>query len=244
MYNVGRQQAIARKPMYLSDIDVHADHAIVDRFKDGFVSKFHQQACCVVELIRYLIRKRVVTKDTRKLAFTFTDVIDRPPDTLVELDCKWPFDFSRYASLADPFERKRLIVDALHAALSYAAERLGTSAEPFAEAYREAFRRNLVLGGFSKASWVSPDARHRVRAFFVFDIDGVHLHAVLYKNRSKLELGRIDLGVGVSQTDCLEYYLTNGCWLSDSVFQLSSTDFIRRSWEADFSELISQHRQS
>jgi hypothetical protein len=226
--------------MYLSDIDLYAHDEIAERYQGGFVAKFRRQACCIVDLFRFVIRRRVVTKDTRKLLFEFSDAIDGPPRELIELDCKWPFDFSRYISLTDAFEKKRMIADALRDALVWSAGQLGVSAEPFHDAHREAFQRDLKLEGLTRQSWISPDGKHRIRIFFIFDIDGIHLFAVLFKNRSKRELGRVRLGIGVSQTGSLEYCLKQGRWSSNTEFQLTSTDWLQQTWKADFSELINQ----
>src|SRR5262245_49309879 len=103
--------------MYLARIDVYADEAIVDRYKGGFVHKFHRQAQCVVEFYRALIRRRIVTRDTQTLIYEFTDLIATPPDKFIEWECRWPFDFAGYIAAADAVEKRRRIADALRDAL-------------------------------------------------------------------------------------------------------------------------------
>ena len=66
--------------MYLRDIAVSADEEIVERFRGGFVHKFGRDTCCIEELYLKLIRRKVKTPDTAKVGFTFTDLINGPPD--------------------------------------------------------------------------------------------------------------------------------------------------------------------
>jgi hypothetical protein len=224
--------------MYLAGIDVYADPAIVDRYKGGFVQKFHGQAQCIVEFYRGLLRRQVATKATRQLVFVFTDVIRKPPGRLIELDCHWPFDFARYTTATDSIEKKRLIATSLRDALVWSSAHLEISPALFEAAYKKMSASEFTLRGVSKLSWLSPDGRHRVRVVFLIDIDGVHLTAVLFRNRSKREIARVSLGIGPAQTDTLNTYLANGHWVDDHVFELKSADFMRKTWRADFSQLL------
>jgi hypothetical protein len=92
---------------------------------------------------------------------------------------------------------------------------------------------------------LSPDQKYRARIYFNFDLDGVDLYAILYRNRSRKELGRIFLGKERPLAGCLYDYLKGGRWVTDTNFQLGTEiGFIKNLWAADFSPLIQQVRSN
>jgi hypothetical protein len=224
--------------MYLRALDIWADESIVDRFAGGFCHRFHRETCCIADLVSKLLWKQVITEDTPKLVFVFTDRRACPDArTLTGDTCKWPFDFAKYVD-SDTLGKKRQIIDTLYEALLWIAAQRRWPCEPFDEAYRSACKRNLVYDGFGKKSWVSPDGRYRVRVFFRYELEGVELYAVLYRNRSVTELCRRQLGRGVPDIGCLWNYLDEGKWRSETVFQLRSKGIRGEVWTADFSSAV------
>ena len=132
--------------MYLRDISVYADEAIQPRFASGFVHWFHRESCCITELYRSLLRKRVVTADTAKVHLEFLDEdcalpSFRPPRLSVVM-AKWPFDFSAHAE-ADSAGKKQKLLGTLHSALVWIANDLGWDAAAFETIRAEATAQNL-----------------------------------------------------------------------------------------------------
>ena len=224
--------------MYLREIAIHADHAIVERYKGGFVQRFGEETTCVTELYAHLIHRKVSVEDTSKVCFEFTDEADGPPESWGVCRCPWPFDFARYVE-SDAPAKKRMILDAMQEALLWLASQEGWVTEPFVEAYEEMIRRDLMLETFAKKSWVSPNGKYRVRIWFNYDLEGIELTAVLFRNRSRREIARKPLGSARPFYGCLHYYLEVGEWTSDTTFVLRSpSTFTRETWTADFSEEI------
>lgn len=224
--------------MYLRGIAVCADHAIVERYKGGFVGRFGEETTCVTKLYTHLIHRKFSTDDTSKAAFDFTDEADGPPDSWGVCRCPWPFDFARYVESDTP-AKKRMILDAMQEALLWLATQEGWATEPFVEAYEEMIRRDLTLEAFAKKSWVSPDGKYRVRVWFRYDLEEIELAAVLFRNRSRREIGRKRLGSARPFQTCLHYYLEEGEWISDTAFVLRSpSTFARETWRVDFSKEI------
>jgi hypothetical protein len=245
--------------VYLRDIVVGADEEIVERFRGGFVHKFARDACCIERLYLKLISRKVRTRGTAKVVFTFTDLVDGPPDH--SPGCcfyPWPFDFTSYVD-ADVPTKKRMILDALQQALLWIASKEGWKVQPFHDAYKEAIgiaskegwkvqpfhdaykeaiAAGLVFDGTSKKSWVSPCGKYRVRIYMRFDLEAVDFWAVLYRNRSSKELVRKFMGKGIPAPDCLHAYTSNGRWRSGTVFELRASTFIGEEWTVDFRDVI------
>jgi hypothetical protein len=209
--------------MYLRDISVYAEHAIASRFPSGFVGWFHRESCCITELYRSLLRRRIVTPDTVKVHLDFIDAegaspaIGRPCLSVVE-GC-WPFDFSTYAEL-DPAGMKRTLFDALHSALVWVARELGWDAAPFETIREEALAKNLELAGWSKKSCLSPDKKYRARVGFTWELRSVDFHVGIFDRKGR-EKGRKYLGSAVPEMGKLDSFLrTSGTWNRRNVFRL------------------------
>jgi hypothetical protein len=71
-----------------------------------------------------LLKKKIQTRDCRTVGFVFTDLIEGPPATYGVLSCQWPFRFAEYTA-ASKFDKKRMILDALHAAMQWICEKEG-----------------------------------------------------------------------------------------------------------------------
>lgn len=231
--------------MYLRDLSVYADEAIVDRHPGGFVKRFHGETCCVTELYRCLLLRKASTPDTAKVQFVFTDMTDRParpePTVCRIMEQRWPFSFADYKE-ADKEAKKRLVLNVFHQALVWIADYRGWDREPFEEAYRQCIERNLVLEDFwTKKTWLSRDKRVRVKVYFRFDLDAVELYAVVFDRRGR-ELGRTLLGRGMPEVDCLRRYVGIGRWRSNSRFELRAKHtFLKEVWVADLSEILREH---
>lgn len=220
--------------MFLREIIVAADKRIVERFKGGFVQTFGMEATCIHELYRYLIRRRVRTSSDWKVILIFSDVVSAPPAEALPMRCYWPFNFARYQR-ADRQVKKRMILDSMQDALLWLADKRGWDRIPLEEAYNEALARDLTLESYLKESWITQDKKYRVRVYFRFDLEAVHLEAVLFRNRSSDELARKELGTGRPYSGCMTDYAADGKWVTATSFQLRSSSFVREVWTVDFS---------
>jgi hypothetical protein len=120
--------------VYLRDIWIGADERIVERYRGGFVSKFHRDTCCVVELFLKLIDRCVVTDGIAKVCFTFTDeTLDYPEYSPGVCSYLWPFDFASYIVSGTP-EKKWKVLEALTEALVWVGSREGWRVDEFRRA--------------------------------------------------------------------------------------------------------------
>ena len=134
--------------LYLRDISIYADPAIVTRFASGFVGWFHCETCCITEAYRLMLRKTVATPDTTKVGLTFTDPKKSAPSIrlcgLGVVDALWPFLFAQYVEGED-VQKKRMILDELHSALLWIAKERGWDPAGLEECHAEIVRRNFRL---------------------------------------------------------------------------------------------------
>jgi hypothetical protein len=216
--------------MYLRDISVYGDEAIVSKFPSGFVSWFHRESCCITELYISLLHRRIVTPDTVKVHLDFIDADGASP--AIEPPClsvamgRWPFDFATYAKM-DPAGMKRALFDALHSALVWIAGELGWDTAPFETVKEEALAKNLQLAGWSKKSCLSPDKKYRARVGFNWELRSVDFFVGIFDRRGR-ERGTKYLGSMVPEMGKVASFLTPGKWNKRNVFRL---DIMRVSFE-------------
>ena len=220
----------------LREFQVAADDEVVERIKGGFVHRFDREAYAGAELyLRPIRESKFKTSDTGKVFVLFIDVVNngrlRLLSTVFNLtQMNAPFDFATYHA-ADERGRRRMVVEELHHAILWLAERKGWDTAIFEHAAKKAAECDYVFEGISKASWASPDGKHRAKIAFRFEGDRVHFEAVLLR-RGK-EIARRRLGTAPSGHDVLSYYLKHGRWLSPTMFGLKSASFIRENWQID-----------
>jgi len=228
--------------LYLRDIDVGADHAIVERFRGGFVGRFSGEACCVLELfLSQMPPRKLATDGIAKVLFVFTDELNEPPaeDSIKELIdvlvLPWPFDFATYVT-SEPYVKKKLVLDSMTAGLHWLAEIYGWNTEPIDQAYEGCLAKDLKVAAFLKKSWLSPYERYRVRIYYTCDIDKMTLEAVLYKNRSRKVIARVPMGSDIPGSAA--GLIIQGKWTKRTVFSLETSSFRLRTLQADFSEYM------
>jgi hypothetical protein len=227
--------------MHLRDLAVHADDAIVERYKGGFVSRLHREASSVVEPYLAEIHRKVVTKDTAKVGLTFTDEIAEPPEySPMRCFYPWPFDFAAYNASATNHAKQRLILESLHHALRWVAERELWASDPLESAYKTIIDRNFQFIGYSKKTWLCPNKRFRAQLYFDWQLDGIDLFALLFRNRCKVELARTKLGTGVPMAGILHEYLNAGKWQSSTKFAVVASFPFRKEWVVDFTDPIEE----
>lgn len=228
--------------MYLRDLTVHADDIIVERYKGGFVQRFHREASSVVDHYLSEIQRKVVTDDTAKIALDFTDEMTEPPEfSPGRCFYPWPFDFAAYTVSPTNEEKQRLILDSLHNALIWIAEREGWSIDSLEAACKAIIERNFKFVGYSKKSWLCPRKRFRARLYFDWKLDGIDLFAVLSRNRSKAELARAELGTAIPMAGILHEYLNAGKWKSSTQFAVVASLPFRKEWVVEFADPIANH---
>jgi hypothetical protein len=228
--------------MYLRDIAVHADDAIVERYKGGFVQRFHREASSVVEPYLAEIYRKVITDNSAKVGWTFTDELTEPPE--YSPGCcfyPWPFDFSAYTASPTNYAKQKLILATLHNALLWIADREGWAIAPFEAAFNAIIDRNFKFVGYLKKSWLCPQKRFRARLYFDWQLDGIGLFAVLSRNRGKMELARVQLGTAIPMAGILHEYLNAGKWKSCTKFAVIPSLLFHKEWVVDFADPIEQN---
>lgn len=228
--------------MFLRDVTIHADKAIVSNYKDGFVGKFARDVNCCTYLFLRLIHRKIETAGVIKLALTFTDneslikerhhMYPEQPDVLI---FTWLFPFDKYIA-ASELEKKRMIFSAMTDCLKYLATQYQWDSQPVDDALKMAEQDDYRFNGYLKHSWVSPDSKWRARIYFDFGLEFVDYYCSLFKNRSRTELVRKYMGKVVPVQTGMKIDKSEGKWLSDTQFELISPTFHRIKWVADFAE--------
>lgn len=229
--------------MFLRDIAVYADEAIVTRFPSGFVGWFHRETCCITELYVSLLWRKVATPDTAKVNLLFAEQEDFVPSVrqLINVaDAKWFFRFSEYADKG-VVGKKKMILDALHSALLWIAEEREWDVGALESCHAEAISRNLTLEGWSKKSWANPSGKYRAKIGFCFGLRAVDFFVGVFDRRGR-EAGRKPLGSVVPEMGITRPILMGaGSWNSANMFRLRIADAhfrLPKSWEVDLSELL------
>jgi hypothetical protein len=225
--------------MYLNSIYISADPELVERYRGGFVGRFNSEVCCITTHYEKLVWRKVNTVNTGAVVFVFTDSIKSPPTEYGVHNCKWPFPFVDYMGSSTP-QKKRMILDALHAALLWISKKEQWDSSAFKEAHQQILRNDLQYEGMSKRSWLSPNRRFRAKIHFNFNLDEVAFSVVLLRARSAHEVSRMPLGKVKPFEDALSC-VDKAAWISPTQFQVKSSpnSFVRFEWTADFSEAIS-----
>jgi hypothetical protein len=211
--------------MYLREIAIHADPAIVDRFPGGFVSAFHRDACCVAESLTHRLSRKLKSEDISKLQFNFTDVVDSPPQRLTALNILWPFGFATYQSTSGLEEKKLQIGASMQDAMHWVASIVGWERSIIQSAFAESIARRFVLEVFSKRLWISPSRRFKARVFARLDIKSIEFYAVLFKANQKQEQSRCLMGTTLPEIGAVDNFVRGARWLSDTTFSLTPESY-------------------
>jgi hypothetical protein len=230
--------------MYLREIAVYADETIAPGFPNGFVGWFHRETCCVTELYISLLRRKVATPDTVKANLVFGEhegLVPSLRQLITVADAKWPFSFSQYAG-RDDGEKRLMILDAVHGCLTWIAKERSWDTRGLGKCYDEAISRNLILEGWSRKSWLSPDRRFRAKIGFRFGLRAVDFFVAVFDRQGR-ENGRKALGSVVPESRVASAILTGtGSWNMLNVFSLLITDdshfYLPRAWVANLSDLV------
>ena len=71
-----------------------------------------------------------------------------------------------------------------------------------------------------------------------FDLEWIHVFAILCRKGSSTETARVLLGKVVPEMDCIREIVHRGCWDGNGVFTLETDGFSRECFAADFSRWI------
>jgi len=227
--------------MFLRDIAIYADEAIVETSPPGFVGWFHRETCCITDLYITLLQRKIVTPDTVKVSILFTEAEKRPRmRQLIDVaDVVWPFTFRRYIK-ADEEEKKRLILDTLHDTLIWIATERGWNQRPLKAAYAQILELNLTFEGWSKRKWLSPDRKRVARIYFRQSLRDIELYVLVLDRRGR-ELGRKFLGSTIPESGIAWSLIGGGRWKQKTRFALSlgPAHFAApKAWETDLAEFF------
>jgi len=230
--------------MYLRDLAFGADPEIVERYQKGFVATFARHSHCMVELFLSHLYRRISTPDTAKVCIVGTDQLNRPPkESEVQvminvLAFPWPFDFMRYER-ADNREKKELMVQGIHDGLMWIGKIREWDVGPIDEALRACRNEDYRFEGFwTKKTWTSPNKKHRIKVYFVFDLDEVKLFAVLF-DRKNNKLGKTLIATHFPVQDAIRALVGEGKWKSAKKFELkSNSTYWKHKWTVDLGDLV------
>ncbi|QDU12446.1 hypothetical protein CA11_02250 [Gimesia maris] len=235
--------------MFLRDVSIHADKAIVSTHKDGFVGKFARDVTGCINLFLRLIHRKIETAGTAKLALTFTNnkslVKERHhmyPEQSDVLIFTWLFQFDKYVE-ASELNKKKMIFSAMTDCVKYLATQYEWDTRPLNEARKQAEQDDYQFNGYLKHSWSSPDSKWRVRIYYECRLEFLEFSCCLFRNRSKTELFRKKMGRVVPAQGGYRIEESNGKWLSNTQFELISPTFQRIEWGVDFAEIMTGSNQ-
>lgn len=228
--------------MYVRDITLGADLSVADRCRPGIVADFAVNSHCITDMYRTLLNRKLATPDTVKVCVSVTDALDRCPAVgdiqqwINVAMIPWGFDFQAFDASAG-LGRKRLMLDALHHALTWLAEVRAWNAVPLGIVYQRCLERDIKHSGMlAKKGWLTPDGKHKVKLFFEFELEVVELWAVLFC-RGGDELVRKPLVRVRAHANAIDALVGEGQWVSPTRFRLRSrsAEYWRSEWTCDFS---------
>ncbi|MEZ6057628.1 MAG: hypothetical protein R3C01_13085 [Planctomycetaceae bacterium] len=157
--------------------------------------------------------------DDWKISITFYDtVVDEPPmSRCLPIRTRWPFDFSRYVS-ATNLEKKRMMLEGLHAASLWVAEQMCWNTAPLQAAYETLLKADCEWSYVSKKQWLSPDRTLKVRVAVDLDIPMHHLMLNVYQPRTESIIKRIPLRLLHPINSPSYFNVKNGRWVSNDQF--------------------------
>lgn len=185
---------------------------------------------------------QVVTEGIAKVSLTFTDELEEPPVYSQGRSMyPWPFDFAAYNSATLNQFKQQLVLESLHNALVWMAEREGWAIEPLNAACQDILDCHFKFTGYSKKSWLCPRKLYRARIYFDWQLEGVELSAILYRNRSSAELARTPLGTAIPMGGILYQYLNAGKWQTESLFTVAASSPFRKEMLVDFATQMAEN---
>lgn len=228
--------------MYLRGIIVSADEELVEKFKGGFVKRFHCESCWLADLYSSLLSRKIKTSDTAQLDLVFTDdaaTAGAVRQLLNVAEVRWLFDFDKYV-VSDDSTKKHMLLDAVHEALMWLGRQRNWDVGVFEACREEALRRNLTYGGISKRSWLSPDKKYRARVAFRYALTYVDFYVVVFDRRGRelgvKPLGRTHTSLGVGP----EMLRGTGKWGRRGKFRWLIPDYfwMEKEWSVDLSDIV------
>ena len=184
----------------------------------------------VVDLYLRGLRRKVKTRGTAKVLIelhpcdrlTIASMYKGAPASPITL-VRWPFYFDSL-DLVVKAEQKRVVLDAVHAAVGYAATTLGWDRQPFEDARQGVIDAGFVLSGWllPSRSW-SPDRNAAVDFPYEFTDDAIPVSAVQF-GRDRTEVARVPL-LHTTPFATLKRLITHVAWVGDSRINVRSQAF-------------------
>jgi len=136
------------------------------------------------------------TNAIKKVVIEFTLSKDAENNIEYLLDViriKKTFDFEKYFLLSEKYEKKKMLLEALHESMTVVANHEGWSVEPLKDAYNCCLAKNLEHTWLRKDKYfLSPNRKYYGGVFCNWDIDKFEAFAV-FLNKQKEEISRIKL---------------------------------------------------
>jgi hypothetical protein len=230
--------------MYIRDIAVGADEALVEKYPGGFVYKFGRDALCVEHLFLRFFSGRLSTPNTVKVNIVASDATERPVKEDVEwmldvVSLPWPFPFEEYTHESDLQCKKHLIANLIRESLLWLADQQGWDQSPILSAIEKCIEVELANRGiWPKSQWKSRDGKCKAMIHFDFDLESIELSVVLFDRRGR-EIGRKWLATEVPLASGIPSLIGEGRWLSKYIFRLKSkSTYWKKESICDLSEIL------
>lgn len=171
--------------MILRVITSGADHEIVERFRDRLVQRFlfHQQ--CVTWPYSTCIKGHIRNSSCVQMCIVFSDRFEerKPSDPFYPSDVKWPFDFASYVEATDD-QKKRQILESIHAACLWAAGVNDWDVSPFNDARDRLLASNLRHLIVSRKGLRVEGLPTKVRIGVQMDLEQLEVYAIARRRRN------------------------------------------------------------
>lgn len=228
--------------VYLSHIQIQAEDACAERFANRFVPRFTWASCLPSALYsKAVYAQREIRAQNWGLWIICCESNGQQPAITSPYQCSWPIDFAVYMSADSDLSKRRFMLDTMHEACLWVANRRSWPVNVFEGAYQEVLDHGLEFRGFVGRAYPSPDRRFTVRIHCDYGIEWIHYSAVLCRYRSKKEIARQSLGKLRPAVGRVADDVKGGNWVRGKRFVLSSQ--FHYDWAADFSEHISRFNE-
>ena len=155
--------------MFLHDLVISAEKVVSEannrELRHSYLS-FQRHTFCVTDLYLQVLGNRLETNDAAKLIITVASNATNDPLLIPLLpkvwEMEWSFALSRYLDF-NIHEKKKAILDHLHAALMYAVQHKEWNKDVLYRTYENLVCRNIENAGFMKSGrmWLSPNGAQK-----------------------------------------------------------------------------------
>ena len=226
--------------MLLNCISLYADDSIADRFAGGFVHKFHDETHCITRHYTDLVKKKIHTGETTSVIIILHDAkhYTQSKDWYTLLNgLSWPFDFEIYSEATDD-EKKAMILRVLQECLLALSPHYNWDVMLLSSAYSTICNSNYKYTGINKLKWKNISGNYYVKIYFEYHLRYIDISVLLFKAGSRKSLALRQALKAPPYEFWEEHFTVENMWISDSCFLIKDSGFSQKTWQIDFSDII------